>query len=111
VILIFRHEVRAFTDSQVALMETFADQAAIAIENARLLNELKAKNAGLTEALEQQTATSEILRVIGRSQTNVQPVFDTIVANAVSLWRPASRFRSRTSARRAPTTAPSATCC
>jgi GAF domain-containing protein/CheY-like chemotaxis protein len=85
VILIFRHEVRAFTDSQVALMETFADQAAIAIENARLLNELQAKNAGLTEALEQQTATSEILRVIGRSQTNVQPVFDTIVANAVSL--------------------------
>jgi GAF domain-containing protein/CheY-like chemotaxis protein len=85
VILIFRHEVRAFTDSQVALMETFADQAAIAIENARLLNELQAKNAGLTEALEQQTATSEILRVIGQSQTNVQPVFDTIVANAVSL--------------------------
>jgi len=85
VILIFRHEVRAFTDSQVALMETFADQAAIAIENARLLNELQAKNAGLTEALEQQTATSEILRVIGRSQTNVQPVFDTIVANAVNL--------------------------
>ena len=85
VILIFRHEVRAFTDSQVALMETFADQAAIAIENARLLNELQAKNADLTEALEQQTATSEILRVIGRSQTNVQPVFDTIVANAVSL--------------------------
>ena len=85
VILIFRHEVRAFTDTQVALMETFADQAAIAIENARLLNELQAKNADLTEALEQQTATSEILRVIGRSQTNVQPVFDTIVANAVSL--------------------------
>jgi GAF domain-containing protein/CheY-like chemotaxis protein len=85
VILIFRHEVRAFTDSQVALMETFADQAAIAIENARLFGELQTKNADLTEALEQQTATSEILRVIGRSQTNVQPVFDTIVANAVSL--------------------------
>ncbi|MFI5026321.1 MAG: GAF domain-containing protein, partial [Solirubrobacterales bacterium] len=85
VIMIYRHEVRPFAESQIALMETFADQAAIAIENARLLTELQAKNADLTEALEQQTATSEILRVISSSPTDVQPVFMTIVRSAVQL--------------------------
>jgi GAF domain-containing protein/CheY-like chemotaxis protein len=85
VIVIYRHEVRLFTDSQIGLMETFADQAAIAIENARLLTELQTKNADLTEALEQQTATSEILRVISSSPTDVQPVFATIVRSAVQL--------------------------
>jgi len=85
VILIHRYEVRPFTDGQIALMETFADQAAIAIENARLLTELQTKNADLTEALEQQTATSAILRVISSSPTDVQPVFDAIVRNAVQL--------------------------
>ncbi len=82
VIGVNRHEVRLFTDSQTSLLETFADQAAIAIENARLLTELQTKNADLTEALEQQTATSEILRVISSSPTDVQPVFDTIAQNA-----------------------------
>ncbi len=85
VIIIYRHEVLPFTDSQITLMETFADQAAIAIENARLLNELQAKNADLTEALEQQTATSEILKVISRSPTDVRPTFEAIAASATRL--------------------------
>ena len=80
-----RNEVKPFTDKQVELVTTFADQAAIAIENVRLLEELQTRNRDLTETLEQQTATSEILTVISSSPTDVQPVFDTIARNAVSL--------------------------
>ncbi len=75
----------AFPERQVALLETFAEQAVIAIENAHLVRELAAHNRDLAEALEQQTATSEILRVIARSPADVQPVFDTIARAAMRL--------------------------
>jgi GAF domain-containing protein len=91
-IVLRRSEVRPFSDRQVKLLETFADQAVIAIENVRLFNELQETNRALTQAhaqvtesLEQQTTTSEILRVIASSPTDVQPVFDTIAASASRL--------------------------
>jgi GAF domain-containing protein/CheY-like chemotaxis protein/HAMP domain-containing protein len=80
-----RAEAESFTARQVALLETFADQAVIAIENVRLFTELEARNRDLTETLEQRTATGEILHVISSSPTDIQPVFDTIVRSAVRL--------------------------
>jgi len=84
-ITVTRLEVRPLTDRQIELLRTFADQAVIAIENERLLNELHASNRELTRTLRTQTATSDILRVINRSQTDVQPVFDAIVDSAVRM--------------------------